>query len=108
LSGTDPGPYEATEPLDAEPVKGYEVLEKLAALPVSTWRYKTEPPEIRHLGPMAQDFMGAFGLGDSDKHINFVDANGVLLVAVQALYRQLVALEGQVAELKSRLGDSSS
>jgi hypothetical protein len=105
LSGTDPGPYEAAESLESEPVKGFEVLEKLAHLPVSTWRYKTEPPEIRHLGPMAQDFMAAFGLGDSDKHINFVDANGVTIVAIQALYRRLVQLEAEVAELKSKLGD---
>jgi hypothetical protein len=108
LSGTDPGPYEASEPVEAEPVKGFELLEKLAALPVSTWRYKTEPPETRHLGPMAQDFMAAFGLGDSDKHINFVDANGVTIVAVQALYRRLVALEAEVAELRSKLGDDPS
>jgi hypothetical protein len=106
VTGTGPGPYEAAEPLDEEPVRGFEVLEKLAALPVSTWRYKTEPAGIRHLGPMAQDFMAAFGLGDSDKHINFVDANGVTIVGLQALYRKLTALEEEVAELKSRLGES--
>lgn len=102
MPGTEsgPGPYEAFEPVAEEPVKGFEVLEKLAALPVSTWRYKTEPPEVRHLGPMAQDFKDAFGLGDSDKHINFVDANGVTIVAIQALYRRIAQLEAEVAALK--------
>ncbi len=53
---------------------------------------------MRHLGPMAQDFMVAFGLGDDDRKINFLDANGVVMVAIQALYRRVVRLESQVSE----------
>jgi len=86
----------------AEPVDGFEVLEKLAALPVSTWNYQWDPPTTRHLGPMAQDFMAAFGLGDDDTVINLIDANGVNVVAIQALYRKLQALEARVAELEAR------
>nr|VFK28744.1 MAG: Chaperone of endosialidase [Candidatus Kentron sp. LPFa]VFK36675.1 MAG: Chaperone of endosialidase [Candidatus Kentron sp. LPFa] len=41
------------------------VLEKLAAIPVQTWNYKWDDASVRHMGPMAQDFYGAFGL---DKH----------------------------------------
>jgi hypothetical protein len=82
-----------------EPVDGYEILEKLAALPISTWNYKSDPPSVRHLGPMAQDFMAAFGLGDDDKVINTVDANGVVMVAIQALYRRIEALEAEIARL---------
>lgn len=85
-----------------EPFDGYEVLEKLAALPVSTWNYTWDPPTTRHLGPMAQDFMAAFGLGDDDTKINLLDANGVNMVAIQALYRKLTALEARVAELEGR------
>jgi hypothetical protein len=83
------------------PVDGYEVLEKLAALPISTWNYKTDAPSVRHLGPMAQDFAAAFGLGDDDRKINMVDANGVVMVAIQALYRRLRDLEAQVAALEA-------
>lgn len=86
----------------SEPVEGYEVLEKLAALPISTWNYTWDPPTTRHLGPMAQDFAAAFGLGDDDKTINMVDANGVNMVAIQALYRKIQALEARVAELEGR------
>ena len=82
-----------------EPVDGYEILEKLAALPISTWNYKSDPPSVRHLGPMAQDFMAAFGLGDDDKVINTVDANGVVMVAIQALHRRIEALEAEIARL---------
>lgn len=82
-------------------LRGHEVLETLAALPVSTWRYHWEPESVRHLGPMSQDFLAAFGLGDDDRRINLVDANGVLTVALQALYRRLLALESEVTELRA-------
>jgi hypothetical protein len=82
------------------PVDGQEILETLAALPISTWNYKKDPPAVRHLGPMAQDFAAAFGLGDSDTTINMVDANGVVMVAIQALYRRITALEAEVAALR--------
>jgi hypothetical protein len=89
---------------DPEPVNGWEILDKLANLPVSTWHYHWEPAEIRHLGPMAQDFAATFGLGDDDRSINMVDANGVLTVAVQALYRKVQELEAELEALKSKAG----
>ena len=84
-----------------EPVDGYEILAKLAALPISTWNYKSDPPSVRHLGPMAQDFMAAFGLGEDDKVINMVDANGVVMVAIQALHRRVEALEAEIERLRA-------
>ena len=74
---------------------GNDILARLVALPIATWTYDWEPDDVRHLGPMAQDFMAAFGLGDNDRVINMVDAAGVLMVAVQALYRRVVELEGR-------------
>lgn len=88
------------EPIDPNAVDGKEVLQRLADLPISSWRYKWEQSGIRHLGPMAQDFRAAFGLGDDDRTIGVLDANGVTMVAVQALYRRLTALEEEVAELR--------
>lgn len=82
------------------PPNGPEILERLASLPISEWRYVWDPPSVRHFGPMAQDFFAAFGLGDDDTRINLVDADGVTMVGVQALYRRLVALEAEVAELR--------
>ncbi|MFP5354751.1 MAG: tail fiber domain-containing protein, partial [Gemmatimonadota bacterium] len=37
-------------------------------MPVYEWAYK-DAPEARHVGPMAQDFHAAFGLGVSDTTI---------------------------------------
>jgi hypothetical protein len=81
-------------------VDGAEVLEKLAELPISTWNYKDDDPSVRHMGPMAQDFHAAFGLGDDDRVINMVDASGVAMVAIQALYRRIQALESELAALR--------
>jgi hypothetical protein len=81
------------------PVDSSELLDKLAALPISEWNYKVEDDETRHVGPMAQDFQEAFGLGDSDKAISTVDASGVALAAIQALKKQT---DEQAAALKER------
>ena len=47
---------------EARPIDGHELLERLAALPVATWRYHWEPPHVRHLGPMSQDFRAALAI----------------------------------------------
>ncbi len=82
-------------------VNGVEVLEKIATMPIETWNYKAQEDEIRHIGPMAQDFHAAFGLGTSDKTINTVDADGVALAAIQGLYQLLQAQKAEIAELKA-------
>jgi hypothetical protein len=66
------------------------ILAKVAALPISTWRYKSEDDQ-RHLGPMAQDFRAAFGLGGDERHIATIDEDGVALAAIQGMYRELVS-----------------
>jgi len=38
---------------------------------------------------MAQDFAQAFRVGDDDRHITTVDADGVALAAIQGLNRKL-------------------
>ncbi|REF00845.1 tail fiber domain-containing protein [Thermomonospora umbrina] len=81
-----------------DPVDGHDILDKVAALPISTWRYQWEPAHVRHLGPMAQDWKAAFGLGEHDTRINTVDANGVALVAIQALHRRITELERRLAD----------
>ena len=65
-----------------------QLLAKVASLPLSEWNYKQDPG-TRHLGPMAQDFQAAFGLGTDDKHIATVDADGVAIGAIQGLNQKL-------------------
>src|SRR6266852_5073531 len=66
------------------PVSPLEVLNKVAALPITTWNFKTMN-DGRHMGPMAQDFFAAFGLGGGDTTITSVDPDGVALAAIQGL-----------------------
>ncbi len=101
------GTYAPVGTPEPAPVNGYEILDKLAALPISTWNYVFDEATVRHLGPMAQDFAAAFGLGNDDRVINIVDANGVLMVAVQALYRRVQALEAEVEALRGDRSDAS-
>jgi hypothetical protein len=77
-----------------EPPTGLDdALERLAGLPISVWTYGFDHPSVRHLGPMAQDFAAAFGLGTDDRRIELVDACGVLMAACKALHRRVVDLE---------------
>jgi len=62
------------------------------------------------MGPTAQDFSAAFGLGEDAQHISTVDADGVALAGVQALYRavqdqqeQIRRLQAEIERLKERL-----
>jgi hypothetical protein len=71
-----------------QPVNVREVLEKVAALPVTRWNYKADP-DNPHIGPMAQDFHAAFATGPDDKHITTVDADGVALAAIKGLNEKL-------------------
>ncbi len=91
-----------------------ELLRKLVDLPVTEWRYKGEEKSVRHVGPMAQDFRAAFGLGESETHIGTIDADGVVLAAIQGLHEIVlekdVAMEclraekdAEIAELNERL-----
>lgn len=84
------------------PLTAEETARRLFALPVSYWTYDFEPG-VRHLGPMAQDFAAAFGLGNTNRKINMVDANGVAIITIQALRRKVEALEAEVARLAARL-----
>lgn len=81
------------------------LLERLAAVPIETWNLKSQDPSIRHIGPMAQDFAAAFGVGEDDRHITTSNADGVAFAAIQALYAKLQAKERELAEQSLRLVD---
>lgn len=87
---------------DFVPVNAQDVLRRVAAMPLSTWTYKSEPG-VRHMGPMAQDFRAAFGLGTDDKTIVTIDADGVALAAAQGLNEKVTKLERENQDLVKRL-----
>ena len=93
-----------------------DILSRLMTVPVSTWAFIGHTR--KQLGPMSQDFYRAFGLGDSDRHINSVDAQGVAFAAIQGIAQlvnekdatiarqenDLATLKREMAAIKKRLG----
>ncbi|MDT5293385.1 MAG: hypothetical protein QOJ76_265 [Acidobacteriota bacterium] len=89
------------------PVSGDDVLARLRKVPVSTWNYISEGRQSRHLGPMAEDFYGAFGLGTANTSIGVQDLAGVSLAAVKALDARTLELQRkseEVEQLRARVG----
>jgi hypothetical protein len=83
---------------NVDPVDPAEVFDRVVDLDISTWNYDAEGEDVRHMGPMAEDFAAAFGLGDDDGKISTVDADGVAFAAIQGLAERL-------AETDERLED---
>jgi hypothetical protein len=88
-----------------QPVNAQNVLEKMATLPMNTWNYKSQDAAIRHIGPMAQDFKAAFGVGETDTGIATVDEEGVALAAIQGLNQKLNEKDAEIQDLKQSVAD---
>jgi len=99
---------------DFASVDARAVLDRVVALPLSTWRYNGQDKSIRHIGPIAQDFYAAFDVGEDERHISTVDADGVALAAIQGLNLKLGELDvktslllnekdREIAELRERI-----
>jgi hypothetical protein len=81
-------------------VDSREILDRLITIPIKTWNYIAQDPSVRHIGPMAQDFYAAFGLGDDELRINTINADGIALAAIQGLNKKL---ETKIRQLESAL-----
>jgi len=86
-----------------EAVNPVNVLETVAELPISSWQFKNDTEKSRHLGPMAQDFYAAFGLGRDEKGIAPGDMSGVALAAIKGLYAVVKEKNSEIAQLKKQL-----
>ncbi|KAA9333473.1 hypothetical protein F0P96_10925 [Hymenobacter busanensis] len=88
---------------------GNQFLDRINAMRLGSWNYRGQSPDtMRHYGPMAQDFFAAFGhdgVGRSGNAttINQADFDGVNLIAIQALYRRVLALETENARLQQQI-----
>lgn len=84
------------------------VLSKLRNVPITSWNYIDEGRNVRHIGPMAEDFFEQFGLGTNNISIGVQDLAGVSLAAVKELDAQLQTkteevklLQDEVKQLRS-------
>jgi hypothetical protein len=79
------------------PVDFDTLLGRLAAMPIAYFTTKGAAKPGRELGPSAEDFRAAFGLGRDGKSIAEGNASGVALAAAQGLYRKFAADEAEIA-----------
>ena len=79
-------------------VSPQEILTRLNELNITSWNYISDP-DSTHIGPTAQDFYAAFGVGIDDQHISSIDTGGVALVAIQALNQQLLTQNATIEQL---------
>jgi len=89
LSQTPGTPSDRNLKTNFTEINSAQILKKVAALPVRSWRFTNEADNIRHLGPTAQDFSATFGLGSDEKRIGIADEGGVALAAIQGLNAKL-------------------
>lgn len=97
-------------------VDSQAVLNKVLAMPIAKWTYNRDTSSgTRHIGPMAEDFYQAFGLGSTDKGIALSDSSGVALAAIKGLNEvvkqknaKIVALEQDNVEMADRMAKLES
>ena len=87
---------------DFQDIDKQKVLANVQQLTIQNWKLKGEEGNVRHVGPVAQDFHTAFGVGRDERFIHTGDAVGVSLVAIQALAERVDTLQRQNAELQQQ------
>ena len=87
-----------------QPLDSRAVLNKLAAVPISTWNYDFESEtDTPHIGPMAQDFKAAFYPGRDNKSITTHEFDGVALAAIQGLNEKVEETRAENTELRQQV-----
>jgi hypothetical protein len=86
------------------PVDRAATLKALLRLDVFNWNYKDINPELRHIGPVSQDFHELFNVG-LDVTLNPVDTFGVTVAAIQALNGEVSDLRKLVAEQQAQIAE---
>jgi hypothetical protein len=102
-SGTVNGISDRDAKWDFTSVDSARILEAISRLAITSWSLIGDQPGVRHMGPTAQDFHAAFGLGTDDRHIALSDVGGVALAAIQALSAKLEERDRQIEDLQQRL-----
>jgi hypothetical protein len=84
------------------PLDSQDILNRFSSLPLKRWEYKSENAGIEHIGPMAQDFWNSFHLGSDSLGITTIDADGVMMAAIQELQKQNAELQAKNDALEQR------
>lgn len=76
-------------------------IKALDSIEVYSWNYISQNDSINHIGPMAQDFYSAFGLGNDPTTINSGDFDGINLLLLKGLNEKLGIIENQNTKINN-------
>jgi len=79
------------------------VLDKVVALPIKQWNYKTQSVQDRHIGPFAEDFFESFGLGRRSDVIDYIDLHGVALASIKGLGVRQGGMKSKLDSVTARM-----
>jgi len=109
VTGTFSNPSSRTLKTDVEAIDSREMLRRVVALPIYSWRYKSDTSGPEQIGPMAEEFRDAIGVGDGYYLAGGTTA-GVSLAAIRGLNevvehngKELAQLRAHNEELVARL-----
>jgi trimeric autotransporter adhesin len=85
------------------PVNNEELLARFRRVPVNFWNVIEEVGKPRRIGPFAEDFYAAFGVGNDPMAIAMQDIDGVNFAGIRALDEQLQAKSREVEQLRAEL-----
>lgn len=85
---------------DFETVDSSTILERLDQLEITSWRYKEDEVNERHIGPVAEDFQEVFNLGNGT-HISAVDTSGIAFAAIKGLRDEARQQAAQMESLQA-------
>ena len=86
-------------------VNGEDVLLRIRDIPITTWNMTGGDRGVRHLGPVAEDFWHAFGLGLGETTIGLGDIDGVNLAAAKALEARTRSLQEQLDQRTAEVSE---
>lgn len=93
--------YDRTDPDGLDP---QAVLDRLRDLEVHVWRDAADGRrEGTHVGPAAEDFHDAFGVGVDPDHVAAGDPDGVAMAALQGLADRLDEREAKIEHQERRI-----
>jgi hypothetical protein len=80
-----------------------DIYKKLLQLPVERWNYKSQSPDIMHIGTYSQDFYRLFQVGESELTITWMDPVGVNTIAIQHQAKIIEKQQQEIDELRKQI-----
>jgi len=97
---------DSTKKENFKPVNGETVLNNIRGFRLGSWNYiGQDPAQLRHYGPMAQEFYHAFGhdgigVCGNDTTLASADVDGINMIAIQALEKRSTEDRQRIHELE--------